>query len=82
MKIPFVHHTMVVFLGIGLIILTVYLIASLRGRRRVRGNNPWGAATLEWTTTSPPPTENYKTQPVVEHGPYDFEELAPVRTYP
>ena len=28
-------------------------------------NDPWDAFTLEWATSSPPPTENFKTIPVV-----------------
>lgn len=68
-------------LGTGLLILVIYLIASLRSKRGVPGNNPWGSGTLEWTTSSPPPTENYKTVPVVTYGPYDLEELGVERTY-
>jgi cytochrome c oxidase subunit 1 len=37
------------------------------------GGNPWGAATLEWQTSSPPPTENFEKIPVVERGPYEFQ---------
>lgn len=29
------------------------------------GDNPWGADTLEWATTSPPPAENFRRLPVV-----------------
>ena len=36
------------------------------------GDNPWGAVGLEWDTTSPPPTENFFTTPVVTHGPYEY----------
>jgi cytochrome c oxidase subunit 1 len=34
--------------------------------------NPWGATGLEWQTSSPPPEENFRTPPVVEHGPYNY----------
>jgi cytochrome c oxidase subunit I len=36
-------------------------------------DNPWDATTLEWTTTTPPPHDNFggKT-PVVNHGPYEY----------
>ena len=35
--------------------------------------NPWEATTLEWTTTSPPPHDNFAGHlPVVYHGPYEF----------
>jgi hypothetical protein len=31
----------------------------------VAGPNPWGAATLEWSTSSPPPAYNFLVIPVV-----------------
>jgi cytochrome c oxidase subunit I len=36
-------------------------------------DNPWEATTLEWTTATPPPHDNFggKT-PVVHHGPYEY----------
>src|SRR3981081_1526107 len=43
--------------GFGYLIPMVYLMRSLRSGRRA-GSNPWGAVGLEWTTTSPPPTDN------------------------
>ncbi len=36
------------------------------------GDNPWRALTLEWTTTSPPPENNFDSPPVLRHGPYDY----------
>ena len=36
-------------------------------------DNPWNATTLEWTTSSPPPFDNFAgQQPVVNHGPYEY----------
>jgi len=36
-------------------------------------DNPWEATTLEWTTATPPPHDNFggKT-PVVHNGPYEY----------
>jgi cytochrome c oxidase subunit I len=34
--------------------------------------NPWGGLTLEWTITSPPPTENFEHLPRVPERPYAF----------
>ena len=35
--------------------------------------NPWDATTLEWTTASPPPHDNFAGHlPVVYRGPYEF----------
>lgn len=58
-------------LGFGFLIVLVYLIHSL-----VKGQpapaNPWGGATLEWQTPSPPPHDNFSREPVVD-DPYDVE---------
>jgi cytochrome c oxidase subunit 1 len=34
--------------------------------------NPWGALTLEWMTSSPPAIENFEVIPVLRTGPYDY----------
>jgi cytochrome c oxidase subunit 1 len=39
---------------------------SLR-RGEPAGDNPWGAGTLEWGTSSPPPPYNFAFQPYVAH---------------
>ncbi len=36
--------------------------------------NPWQGLTLEWQTSSPPPIENFDTDPVLLTGPYDYGE--------
>jgi len=56
----------------GLILMLVNLFRGLRSGPQV-GQNPWGAATLEWSVPTPPPTENFETEPVVTHGPYDYK---------
>jgi cytochrome c oxidase subunit I len=60
---------------IGIIILIVNLIVSLKKGKKAPAN-PWGAATLEWTVSSPPPTENFHEIPVVTAGPYDYSHIA------
>ena len=36
-------------------------------------DNPWEATTLEWTTATPPPHDNFGGQtPVVHNGPYEY----------
>jgi cytochrome c oxidase subunit 1 len=61
-------------LGVGFLIMAIYLVHSLL-RGKPAGNNPWGVLGFEWETTSPPPTENFVTQPVVTHGPYDYDKI-------
>jgi cytochrome c oxidase subunit 1 len=59
---------------IGISILIINLIVSLKKGKKAPAN-PWGAATLEWTVSSPPPTENFHEIPVVSAGPYDFTHI-------
>jgi cytochrome c oxidase subunit I len=62
-------------LGVGYLIPMIYLMWSLR-YGRIAGSNPWNAVGLEWTTTSPPPTENFAETPIVTWEAYDYK--APV----
>jgi cytochrome c oxidase subunit I len=43
----------------------VYNVIASRFNGRLAGNDPWDAWTLEWTTTSPPPTYNFEEIPIV-----------------
>ena len=62
-----------ILLGAGLLVALVVLMHSLfRGKRAPA--NPWGAATLEWQCTSPPPFYNFERAPVVG-DPYDFHNI-------
>ncbi len=58
-------------IGIGFLVgLFVIIHGLLRGEKA--GPNPWNSRTLEWQTPSPPPHENFITQPVVTAGPYEY----------
>ncbi len=59
-------------LALGLIIMFANLIRSLT-KGPAATDNPWQAATLEWRTSSPPPTENFETIPEVTKGPYQYK---------
>lgn len=56
--------SLVVFAGFALFFLN--LLLSIRNGR-IAGDNPWGASTLEWATTSPPPSYDFSRLPVVTH---------------
>ena len=63
-------------LGLGLLVVLVNGLLSLRKKTPKAPGNPWGGATLEWThTTSPPDHHNFHHTPLVTHGPYDYEVL-------
>ncbi len=61
-------------LASGFIIMAIYLFYGAR-KGRVAGNNPWGALTLEWQTSSPPPHHNFDRQPIAVNGPYDYDTV-------
>ena len=52
-------------IGVSVLLFLVNAVWALR-RGALAGHNPWGAATLEWATSSPPPTYNFHPLPVVE----------------
>jgi cytochrome c oxidase subunit 1 len=58
-------------LGIGYLLPLCYLTWSLKYGKAASAN-PWGAKGLEWETTSPPPTENFTTTPIVTEEPYAY----------
>jgi cytochrome c oxidase subunit 1 len=53
--------------GFGVIIFFFGLIEAFV-KKRVAGNNPWGAGatTLEWTLSSPPPFHQFETLPRIK----------------
>lgn len=60
-------------LAAGLIMMFFNLWQGIRRGTPV-GNNPWGAATMEWEVPSPPPMENFgEDDPELSRGPYDFK---------
>ncbi len=58
-------------LAVGYVLPMIYLLWSL-GFGRKAGPNPWGAAGLEWATSSPPPKDNFHETPVVTWEAYDY----------
>jgi cytochrome c oxidase subunit I len=69
------------FLGAAQLIFLVNLLWS-RLRGPVAPDNPWEATTLEWSTTSPPPFDNFGgVHPVVYHGPNEYGVSGPRGDY-
>jgi cytochrome c oxidase subunit 1 len=58
-----------------LIHLFVFIQSFLSGAKAPA--NPWGGLTLEWQADSPPETHNFPHEPLVKHGPYDYESVVP-----
>jgi cytochrome c oxidase subunit 1 len=67
-------------MAVGFFVMAGYLFYSIY-KGREAGKNPWGSLTLEWTNPSPPPTENFEQTPELTHGPYDYDKIAPERTF-
>jgi len=47
------------------VIIWLYNMASSYRRGAIAGDNPWGASSLEWATSSPPPIYNFAELPTV-----------------
>ena len=60
-------------LAVGFTMPVVYLVHSLIWGKEA-GPNPWMLPGLEWRTSSPPPTENFETTPIVTWEAYEFGE--------
>jgi len=69
-----------VLLGLVQLVFIVNLIWSIRRGRRT-DDNPWQATTLEWTTSSPPPYDNFAVTPTVYRGPYDYSVPGATRDF-
>jgi len=69
----------VVALAVGLFVINA-MVSLYRGA--IAGPNPWGAASLEWATSSPPPVYNFEHVPVVESNTplWDLDGELPVVT--
>jgi len=50
--------------AIGVLLFLINVLWSRRAGA-IAGDNPWGASSLEWSTTSPPPEYNFEIIPVV-----------------
>jgi cytochrome o ubiquinol oxidase subunit 1 len=55
----------IILIGVGFQILQLIVSIALKDSHRDKTGDPWGARTLEWSTSSPPPVYNFAQIPVV-----------------
>ena len=69
--IHFVTWAVIITATAQLIFLFNFIWSLFKGERA--GDNPWEATTLEWTTATPPPHDNFGGRvPVVYRGAYEY----------
>jgi heme/copper-type cytochrome/quinol oxidase subunit 1 len=52
-------------IALSVLVFMINFVISARKQEKAYAD-PWGGATLEWATTSPPPAHNFDTIPVVK----------------
>jgi cytochrome o ubiquinol oxidase subunit I len=74
----------VIFCGILCQITQLYVSIRTRDQRRDLTGDPWNGRTLEWSTSSPPPTYNFAVLPQVEtiDAFWDMKQKGRVATEP
>src|SRR5499433_1334954 len=81
-------HPLVIFVSVAAIITiaTQFIFyfnviwSIFKGKKA--GDNPWEATTLEWSTATPPPHDNFGGHtPVVYNGPYEYSVPGAPRDY-
>jgi cytochrome c oxidase subunit I+III len=70
------RHVGAFMMALGVLAFLVNALASARYGAPA-GDNPWGADTLEWSTSSPPPMYNFRHIPVVRSGNPLWDTLDP-----
>ncbi len=67
----FMTYAAFITIGAQLIFVVNLFWSMLKGPKAA--DNPWDATTLEWTTATPPPHDNFAGKtPVVHNGPYEY----------
>jgi cytochrome c oxidase subunit I len=76
----FITYAAIVTIGAQFIFLINLLWSLFYGPKA--SDNPWEATTLEWTTATPPPHDNFGGHtPVVYHGPYEYSVPGAAKDY-
>src|SRR3984893_12150252 len=76
----FITYAAIITIGAQFIFLANFFWSMFKGQKAP--DNPWEATTLEWTTATPPPHDNFGgVTPVVHHGPYEYGVPGAPRDY-
>jgi cytochrome c oxidase subunit I len=76
----FMTYAAFVTIGVQFVFLFNLFWSMKKGEKA--SDNPWEATTLEWTTRTPPPHDNFGGRtPVVNHGPYEYGVPGAARDY-
>jgi cytochrome c oxidase subunit I len=76
----FMTYAAIVTISAQLIFVFNLFWSMAKGKKAT--DNPWEATTLEWTTATPPPHDNFAGRtPVVNHGPYEYSVPGVSRDY-
>jgi cytochrome c oxidase subunit 1 len=76
----FITYAAIITIAAQLIFVINLFWSMFKGPKAT--DNPWEATTLEWTTATPPPHDNFGgVTPVVNHGPYEYGVPGAARDY-
>jgi len=76
----FITYAAFVTVAAQLIFVINFFWSMFKGPKA--SDNPWEATTLEWTTATPPPHDNFGGHtPVVYHGPYEYSVPGAAKDY-
>ena len=76
----FITYAAIITIAAQLIFVINLFWSMFKGPKA--SDNPWEATTLEWTTATPPPHDNFGgVTPVVNHGPYEYGVPGAARDY-
>jgi cytochrome o ubiquinol oxidase subunit I len=72
-----------VIIAVGIFLIVLQIVVSIRDREKNRDltGDPWGARSLEWSTSSPPPFYNFAHVPHVDHLEQFWEDKEAGRAY-
>jgi cytochrome c oxidase subunit I len=76
----FITYAAIITIAAQFIFLFNLFYSMFKGPKA--SDNPWESTTLEWTTATPPPHDNFGGHtPVVYHGPYEYSVPGAAKDY-